>query len=68
MAQHRLSRLAESDLRDIWLYIAGDNVTAADRMVDRFTSAFDLLAGNPLLGEAQNHLRPGLRRFAVRNS
>jgi toxin ParE1/3/4 len=66
MSRHVLTRLAEADLLEIWLYIAEDNVSAADRMIDRFTSAFDLLATNPELGEAQDHLRPGLRRFVVR--
>jgi toxin ParE1/3/4 len=67
MAQHQLSRLADKDVGDIWLYIAADNPTAADRMIDRFTRAFDLLADNPEMGEAQEHLRPGLRRFVIGN-
>ena len=65
--QYRLSSVAEEDVCDIWLYIADDNVAAADRLLDRFTRTFELLAKNPQIGQAQDHLRPGLRRFVVGN-
>jgi len=43
--------LAETDVLDIWSYIARDNLEAADRMIDRFTEAYELLARNPNSGE-----------------
>jgi hypothetical protein len=34
MSEPRLSKQAEADLDELWLYIAGNNPDAADRMVD----------------------------------
>ena len=59
------SRLARNDLRDIWLYIARDNSTAADRLLDRIDKVVSMLGENPDLGERQDHLKVGLRRFVV---
>jgi len=36
MARIVRTTLARADLRDIWLYIAQDNIDAADRLLDRF--------------------------------
>ena len=65
MARHLLSRLADLDVQGIWLHVADDSVESADRLMVRFTRAFELLARNPELGQQQDHLRSGLRRFVV---
>ena len=39
MGRYFLSSVAESDMLAIWEYIAQDNIAAADRMIDRFTTA-----------------------------
>ena len=57
---------AQQDARDIWLYIAADNLPAADRVIDRIDEAIGMLAANPKLGERLDHYRPGLRRFTVK--
>ena len=61
----RKSPQAEIDLTSIWNYVAADNVTAADRLLDRFDDAFDMLAEQPHAGRARNDLVPRLRSFPV---
>jgi toxin ParE1/3/4 len=65
MADYRLTRLAEADVLGIWSYIARDNLEAADRMIDRFTEAYELLARNPNSGERVDQYRTGLRAWTV---
>jgi len=52
----RRARLARQDQFDIWFFIAAQNVSAADRQMDRFDEVFHLLAEYPEAG----HLRPDL--------
>lgn len=56
---------ARDDLRQIWLYVAERNETAADRLIDRFERTLQMLARHPLIGEAVPQFRPDLRRFTV---
>jgi toxin ParE1/3/4 len=67
MARIVRTTLARADLRDIWLYIAQDNIEAADRLLDRIDRTAQILANSPGLGEPQDDLKPGLRRFVVGN-
>ncbi len=67
MATHHITTPAEKDVLDIWLYIAQDNPAAADRMVDRFTEAYELLAKNPDMGQKLDQYRPGLRAWSMGN-
>jgi plasmid stabilization system protein ParE len=47
----RLSALAESDLAEIWSYVAEDtNPTTADRLVDAIFDRFELLTEQPRMG------------------
>ena len=65
----RILRTPEAlqDLDDIWDYIAQDSGTAADRVLDELQKRFELLAGNPELGELQPLLSDGkYRRFCFR--
>lgn len=64
-ARYRLSLVAETDVESIIRYIAADNLTAAVRMIDRFTEAFELLAGQHELGERCSGRTSNLRRFTV---
>lgn len=48
-ARLEFSKLANEDIDEIWLYIALDNVDAADRLMSEMETRFDLLARNPLL-------------------
>ena len=42
--------IAEAELDDVWTYIAGDSVDAADRTVLRIRHSGDMLADHPALG------------------
>jgi toxin ParE1/3/4 len=66
MAGYRLSRLARSDLDQIWDYIAHDNPPAARAMIARIIGALDNLFIFPNLGPLRDDLSPGLRSFPVR--
>jgi plasmid stabilization system protein ParE len=61
MSQYVLSAAAESDLDEIWEYIAHDNIDAADGWVGKLFEAFDKLARNPGMG----HKREDLTAFPV---
>ena len=65
--RYRLTLRAEEDVRDIWLYIAADNINAADKLIDCFTELYERLAANPQMGPSQERYRPGLRCFPVGN-
>ncbi len=65
MASYVITPLARADLDGIWDYVAADNPTAADRLLERFQDTFSILASHPLMGEARDALRPGLRSFSV---
>jgi toxin ParE1/3/4 len=65
---HCRTAQADSDLDDIWYYVAtrSGNLDAADRLIDSITHRFHLLATHPNIGRARNEdLRPGLRSFSV---
>ncbi len=67
MARVDRFRQAEEDLLAIAEYIARDNPTAAARWLDQIERKLDLLAKQPYMGEAVDHIRPGLRRFTHGN-
>ena len=55
--------LAETDILEIWDYIADDSLTAADRWVDHLDEQFRMLATQPMMGRARDELAPGVRSF-----
>ena len=65
MTELRLTEQAEADLDTLWAYIAADNVTAADRMVDAVLEASRLHTRFPSMGQRRDELQPGLRCFVV---
>jgi len=65
---HRRTPQADSDLDDIWYYVASKSgsLEIADRVVDSIAERFYLLATHPNIGRARDaDLRPGLRSFPV---
>lgn len=64
MSRFRLSTRAKTDLAEIRRYIAQDNASAADRFVGEFFNLFQLLAGNPEIGQQRDELRPNLRSIS----
>ncbi len=65
MARIVRAPLVSEDLLGIWSYIAQNDPVAADQVLARIDEVVHTLASNPLLGELQDHIRPGLRRFVV---
>ena len=55
--------LAETDILEIWDYIADDSLAAADRWVDLLDKQFRVLATQPMMGRARDELAPGVRSF-----
>ncbi len=65
MTGYAIAPLARDDLGNIWDYIAGDNVSAANRLLDELHKAFLLLGTQPLIGQTRQELRESLRSFSV---
>lgn len=65
MAQVLKTVRAEADLDEIWLYIAPDNIGAADALIDAIGQTAYRLAEQPLMGRARPELAPELRSFPV---
>jgi len=55
--------LAETDILEIWDYIADDSLAAADCWVDRLDEQLRVLATQPMMGRARDELAPGVRSF-----
>ena len=56
-----VSRRAEEELREIWRYIAADNMDAADRVLLRIDEKIDVLPRFPNIGTLRDDIRPGFR-------
>ena len=52
---------AEADLDAIWLYMAKNDLAAADRQLTRIIEAVEKLAEFPHLGPERSDIEPGLR-------
>jgi toxin ParE1/3/4 len=61
------TRQAHADLSEIWLFIARDNVPAADRLMDAVAARCRLLATMPELGRKRDELAAGVRSFPTGN-
>ena len=62
-----VSEAASEDLIAAWLYIAEENLEAADAFVDRVASIGQKLSQWPDLGKARPELRHDLRSFPTDN-
>lgn len=67
MSQFQVSANARSDLEEIWVYIAQDNLQAADGLMRAIVSRFSLLASMPDLGRSREELARGLRSLPLGN-
>ena len=56
MKGYELSPEATDDLQEIWVYIANDNPSAADKLEEDIYAACELLAKNPRLGHRRSDL------------
>ena len=57
---------AESDLADVWSYVAQWDEDAADRLIDRIRSLRTRLSDHPLSGRNRDELAAGIRSVLVR--
>lgn len=55
---------AETDILEIWEYIAADSVEQADRWIDKLDRSLELWATQPMMGRKRAELAPGLRNLA----
>jgi plasmid stabilization system protein ParE len=53
-----LSADAELDLDEIWEYISGDNLDAADRWIGELFDAFEAVGQSPGMGHRREDLTP----------
>ncbi len=67
MKKARLSDQAKEDLAGIWEYIAQDNPSAADRLLQKLVKQCASIAETPGMGRMREELRPALRSFSVGN-
>ena len=67
MSRYRISDQARIDLKEIYRYIALDNLKAAGQLRGLFYDKFRMLSRQPLIGEACEDLLPGLRFFSAGN-
>jgi toxin ParE1/3/4 len=63
MGKLRYSHSAEQDLLEAWLYIAADNPTAADHVLDSIEREAVLLSEQPRMGRERPELAPGIRSW-----
>ncbi len=59
----RIAQAALTDLEEIWLYIASDNPTAADKIIDDLYKNIHRLAAMPGMGHLREDLAPEPLRF-----
>jgi toxin ParE1/3/4 len=67
MTLFRISPRARQDLEDIWLFIAQDNLSAADRFNDLLLTKFKIIAHQPKIGRVREELGPNIRSFSAGN-
>jgi toxin ParE1/3/4 len=58
---------SRQDILEIAHYIALDNPSAAEQLVDQFDDVLNMLARNPLAGRIRDDLAKDLRSFAVKS-
>jgi toxin ParE1/3/4 len=55
MGRYFLSSVADADMLAVWEYVARDNPSAADRLINRFTETFERIAQFPEACERYEH-------------
>ncbi|WP_415199826.1 type II toxin-antitoxin system RelE/ParE family toxin [Silvibacterium sp.] len=56
MIRYKLSARAKREVFDIWLYIARENIEAADRVEAAIYDACEFVAANPMAGGVRTEL------------
>lgn len=66
MLRIRFTQSAETDLLELWLSIAEENLVAADESLDTIQATVSLLGTQPEMGRVRPELADGLRSFPTR--
>ena len=66
MNRYRLSKQAEQDLEDIWVYLAQQDEILADKQVAQILDRFPRLAQFPDMGRQRDNLLPSLKSFPLK--
>lgn len=64
---YQLTAQAENDLREIWVFIAERDESAADRLIEAFFAKFQLLAENKEIGRRQDDFIVEMRLFPFKH-
>ena len=59
---------AQTDLLEAWLFIAEENLNAADRLLDTIEQEAEILATQPLMGRARPDLAETIRSWPTSTS
>jgi toxin ParE1/3/4 len=62
----RLSRQAEQDLEDIWVYLAQQDELLADKQIAQILDRFPMLSQFPDMGRQRDDLLIGLKSFPIK--
>lgn len=62
----RFTHVAETDLLDLWLVVAEDSPTAADKVVDTIYETAVLIGTQPEMGRSRPDLVQGVRSFPTK--
>lgn len=56
-----ISESARKDLKEVWAYVSGNDVSAAEHLIRELAAKFDLLEANPNLGRTRHEFILNLR-------
>ncbi|MFN9838393.1 MAG: type II toxin-antitoxin system RelE/ParE family toxin [Pseudanabaena sp.] len=65
MNRFKISRQADRDLEDMWVYLAQNDSLAADLLLAKVLDKFPMLAQFPEMGRSRKELAEELRSFPV---
>ena len=66
MNHFRLSRQAEQDLEDIWVYLTQEDEILADKQITEILDRLPMLSQFPNTGKQPENMMVGLRSFPVK--
>ena len=68
MATVNFAQSARTDLLEVWLFIAEENLNAADRVLETIEQEAGILATQPLMGRARPDLAHDIRTWPTSTS
>ncbi len=66
MNRFKISRQADRDLEDMWVYLAQNDSLAADLLLAKVLDKFPMLAQFPEMGRSRKELAEELRSFPIK--